>query len=231
MDYYFTEVVNASNEIVEIKGDFVLKATGATYENGFGLELGISPDQVISINGSQIVGSAVSLAENGTEANQANAVCMVFDNVYGIVSRPPGFYVNTQTDAPYVVPDTVSIVITFTQPQTSAALGTPPYNPFIFVDQERSREVHLAGRPPTSLATGSAYFGSADDNSEGSGYYKTSNNLPWALDITETLSYPIERVTIDEAHNYFIGWAETSGGNYADWFKDKPGYRTSANLY
>ncbi|MBT4034736.1 MAG: LruC domain-containing protein [Candidatus Marinimicrobia bacterium] len=231
VDYYFTEVLNASNEVVELKADFVLKATGASYENGFGFELGITPDQVASITGSQLVGSVVNLAENGTELNQAKAVCMVFDNVYGIVTRPQGFYVNTQTEAPHVNTDTVNIVISFAQPQTSEILGTPPYNPFIFVNQDRSREVHLAEHPPTSLAEGSAYFGSGDDNSVVSGYYKTSNNLPWALDIVETLSYPLERVTIDEAHNYFIGWAETSGGNYADWFKDKPGYRISENIY
>lgn len=231
VDYYFTEVLNASNEVVELKADFVLKATGASYENGFGFEMGITPDQITSINGSQIVGSAVSLATNGTELNQAKAVCMVFDNVYGIVTRPEGFYVNTQPDAPYVIPDTVNIVIAFTQPQSSASLGSPPYNPFIFVNQDRSREVHLAEHPPTSLAAGTAYFGSADDNSDVSGYYKTYNNLPWALDIAETLSYPLERVTIDEAHNFFIGWAETSGSNYADWFKDKPGYRIPSNLY
>ena len=231
VDYYFTEVLNASNEIVELKADFILKATGATYENGFGFELGITPDQVTSISGSNIFGSAVTLTENGTEANQTKAVCMVFDNVYGIMSRPEGFYVNTQPDAPYVIPDTVSIVISFTQPQLSVNLGTPPYNPFIFVNQDRSREVHLAEHPPTSLAAGSAYFGSGDDASDVSGYYKTYNNLPWALDIVESLTYPLERVTIDEAHNFFIGWAETSGNTYSDWFKDKPGYRTSAKLY
>ena len=231
VDYYFTEILNASNEVVELKADFVLKATGASYENGFGFEMGITPDRITSISGSSIVGSAVTLAENGTEMNQAKAVCMVFDNVYGIVTRPEGFYVNTQTDAPYVIADTVNIVISFAEPQTSANLGTPPYNPFIFVNQDRSREVHLAEHPPTSLAAGSDYFGTGDDNSDVSGYYKTYNNLPWALDIVETLSYPLERVTIDEAHNYFIGWAETGGSNYSDWFKDKPGYRIPENLY
>lgn len=231
VDYYFTEVLNASNQVVELKADFVLKATGAGFENGFGFEMGVSPDEITSISGSQIVGSAVTLASNGTEANQAKAVCMVFDNVYGIVTRPEGFYVNTQPDAPYVEPDTVNIVITFAEPQSSSMLGSPPYNPFIFVNQDRTREVHLAEHPPTSLAAESGYFGSGDDNSEGSGYYKTSNNLPWALDIVETLSYPLERVTIDEAHIYFIGWAETSGTSYADWFKDKPGYRDAENLY
>jgi len=231
VDYYFTEVLNASNQIVELQADFVLKATGASYENGFGFELGVSPDQITSISGSNLVGSAVTVSENGTELNQAKAVCMVFDNVYGIVSRPDGFYVNTQVDAPYIDPDTVNIVISFVQPQSAGELGSPPYNPFIFVNQDRSREVHLAGHPPTSLAANSDYFGSEDDASQVAGYYKTSNNLPWALDIVETLSYPLERVTIDEAHNYFIGWAETSGSNYADWFKDKPGYRTHHNLY
>ncbi len=231
VDYYFTEVLNASNEVVELKADFVLKATGATYENGFGFEMGITPDQITSISGSRIVGSEVSLGENGTELNQEKAVCMVFDNVYGVITRPAGFYVNTQVDAPYVTPDTVNIVISFAQPQTSEFLGTPPYNPFIFVNQDRTREVHLAGHPPTSLAATSDYFGTGDDNSDVSGYYKTSNNLPWALDIVETLSYPLERVTIDQAHNFFIGWAQTSGSNYSDWFKDRPGYRIPENIY
>ena len=231
VDYYFTEVLNAANQIVELKADFILRATGASYENGFGFELDLLPDLITSVTGSELSGSLISVADNGVEANQDRAVCIVFDNAYAIMQRPQGYYVNTQADAPKITPDTTSMEIIFTRPVTSAELGNPPYNPFIYVNQNRIREVHLPGYAPTSLAEGSAYFDTQDDNSTGSGFYKTANNLPWALDIVESLAYPQERVTIDLAHNYFISWAENSGQLYSDWFKDKPGYRVTENIY
>lgn len=231
VDYYFTEIMNSANQVVELKADFVLRATGASYENGFGFELGITPETVASVSGSRLSGSTVTLADNGLESGQTQAVCIVFDNAYGVVNRPQGYFVNTQPEAPIVSPDTTRLVIMFSEPVASQALGSPPYNPFIFVDQERIREVHLAGYAPTSLAEGSAYFDSDDDNSSGSGYYKTTNNLPWALDIVETLAYPQEKITIDLAHNFFVTWAENRGLVYSDWFKDKPGYRTTENIY
>lgn len=231
VDYYFTEIMNADNLVVQFESRFVLKAIGASFENGFGFELGVAPAFVDSVSGSNISGSTVALAANGVEVGQDQAVVIVFDNAYSQLSRPEGFYVNTQPDAPYIYPDTVVVSVVFTEPLDPEILGTPPYNPFIFINQIREREVHLAGKPPTSIAEGSAYFDSGDDASSESGYYKTTNNLPWALDIVEPLAYPLERSMINSAHNHFVGWAQTSGNDFSDWYKNNAGYRNQENIY
>ncbi len=231
VDYYFTEVMNAANQVVQIQSSFVLKAIGASYENGFGFELPLDPTSITSVTGSIITGSSVTLAANGVEVNQDNAVIIAFDNAYNILNRPDGYYINTQATAPFVSPDTVNLVIDLVSPLNTADLNSPPYNPFIFINQDRAREVHLASFSPTSLAAGSDFFDTGDDNSSVAGYYKTANNLPWALDIVETLSYPVEKETIDAAYNFFVEWAASAGINYTDWYKDKTGYRNTEKIY
>ena len=129
------------NQIVELNTEFVIKAAGATYENGFGFELEISPEFVESVTGSVLASNMLSISSNGTESGQDKAVIMVFDNTFNVISRPAGYYVNTQTGAPFVEPDTLEIAIRFTEPLDPALVGAPPYNPFIFVNQDRMREV------------------------------------------------------------------------------------------
>lgn len=231
VDYQFTEVMNAQNEVVELEAELVLKASGASYENGFGFELGITPELVASTTGGVITGALTTFQENGLEAGQEKAVVIAFDNVYGLVNRPDGYYYNTQMEAPYLTPDTIRLHIEFTDALDPARVGVPPYNPFLIVNQDRSREVHLAGTPPTTLAAGSDFFDTGDDASGVNGYYRTSNSLPWALDIVETLAYPVEKSPVNHAHLYFESWAVSSGSNWSDWYKEKPGYRDQQQIY
>lgn len=231
VDYTFTEIVNAQNNIVELEASFVVTAIGASYENGFGFEMPIAPGMVQSVTGSQISGNLINFEPSGVEAGQSNAVIIPFDNAYSILNRPPGYFVNTQDGAPYVTPDTITVSIAFTEPIDYLQFGTPPYNPFIIINQDRLKEVHLAGKPPTTIAMNSEYFDTGQDNSSVSGYYKTLNNLPWALDIVEPLDYPFEKVSIDLAYNYFVQWAESSGISFSDWYKNIVSYRVDQNIY
>jgi len=231
IDYYFREVVNADNEVVEVEARFTLKAAGAAYENGFGFEMPVSPDMIASVTGTRIFNSFVSLNATGTEAGQDRAVIIAFDDLFGLMTPPSGYYINTQMEAPVVTPDTISIMIQLTQPLSADVLGYPPYNPFIIVDRDRDREVHLAGYPPTSLVASSSYFNSQDDASAVSGYYMTLNNLPWGLDITGTWNYPLERTPINQAHLWFANWAESGGSLNYDWYKSLNGYQDTEKIY
>jgi LruC domain-containing protein len=231
VDYHFKEILNAENEVVEIEADLMIKAVGASYENGFGFELNLPVEAVSQVIGSNIQGNAVTLNTNGTEADQSKAVIIAFDNAYHVVQRPDGFYFNTQPDAPYRVSDTLHLQIMLTEPVASDLLISPPYNPFIFINQNRVREVHLAGYGPTDIASGSEFFDTGDDYSSDVGFYKTNNYLPWAMDITESLTYPVERIAINQAHNHFVAWAVAAGQDYPDWYKNKPGYRIPENIY
>ena len=62
-------------------------------------------------------------------------------------------------------------------------------------------------------------------------YYKTSNNLPWALNIPVDFDYPWEKACVIDAYTYFAAWAQSDGLLHADWYKNLPGYRNSAYIW
>jgi len=83
----------------------------------------------------------------------AKAVVILYDDGYNILPQLyPGIGVNTNPSVPFVTPDTINLVITFTEPISSDVFTSPVYNPFIFANKTRSTEIHLPNFPPTSLA-------------------------------------------------------------------------------
>jgi len=236
-DYRFKTVTNASNKVVEVFSTFIIKAFGAGMHNGFGFQF--PTDQVLqsqlTVTGYNIAtGSYITLGANGLEAGQVKPTIIVYDDAYRLMQNPGyGIGVNTDPNAPYVTPDTVVVHIAFApNTYTIPQVGIDQFNPFIIVSKNRDKEVHLPNYPPTSLADQSL-FGQADDTSDpGIGrYYKTSNNLPWAINIYESFDYPIERVVITSAYNHFVDWAESGGTLFPDWYQDNSGYRNDSRIY
>ncbi len=234
IDYNFNQVTNGDNKLVEIYGTFVLRAQGAYFHNGFGFELPIDNALVAQVSGDiNVPGNIVSLDGRNLENGQTNAVIMLWEDGYDVLPHPGnGVGVNTEPDAPYVEPDTMHIHITFTQPIDLAAIGNPPYNPFIFADGQRGVEIHLIDHAPTDLAD-TDLFGQNSDNSDPANgkYYRTKTNLPWGLNIIEHFDYPVEKVEITSTYLKFAEWAESNGQISYDWFKDKSGYRNDENIY
>ncbi len=232
IDYNFNQITNASNNVVEIYGEFVLKAFGASFHNGFGIDLGISPNLISNVSGYKLQESWANINAKGLENNQTNAVILVFDDTYNLMSRTGGIGVNTSPEQTYVTPDTTNIHIIFNQPVALESIGVPPYNPFVIVNQDRGHEIHLPDHAPTDLADLSLLNTMRDDSDPGSGrYYKTSNNLPWGIKIIEQFDYPVEKAEIINAHLKFSDWAQSGGTISTDWFKDINGYRNNSNIY
>jgi len=240
IDYRFNQVTNSANRVVEIKAKLVLRAMGATYHNGFGIELPVLPSQVKSCvatlqNGSPVpVGNLVSIDPvNGLEKSQTKAVVILFDDGYNVLPQTGGgIGVNTTPTIPFVIPDTINLVISFNTPIGSDIFTSPIYNPFIFANKTRGTEIHLPNFTPTSLAN-TALFNTGEDSSNPSSqrYYKTANNLPWAINIYENYNYPVEKVAIITAFLHFADWAQSAGTLYPDWYKDLTGYRDPASVY
>lgn len=233
IDYNFNQITNGGNQVVEIEGTFILRAHGAFYRNGFGIELPVSSSTVKSVSGTRLSSNYIQLNSNGTEANQPNAVIIMWDDSYNILP-PVGTSIgaNTTPDVPFIVPDTLFVRIMFNQPVPLSQLGIAPFNPFIIVNKQRGVEVHLPDKAPTALAD-PKLLGSGHDNSIPSQgrYYKTSNNLPWAINIVERFEYPIEKTEVIDAHLKFGEWAESGGASFNDWYKNRPGYRNDAKIY
>ena len=234
VDYNFNQITNGNNQVVQIKSKLVVKAIGATYKNGFGFELGSAPSSVASVTGQRLNHNLISLNGNNTESGQSKAVIVVSDNVYDLLPYPGGgqIGVNTVPGAPWVQPDTIQLTINMSVPVNITTLGTPPYNPFIFVDQDRTREVHLAGFAPTSKHN-TALFGTYQDDSDpASGrYYKSNKNLPWAINISQNFVYMKEKQQIVSGYTKFAAWAESSGSQFTNWSTDQVGFRVPAKLY
>ena len=235
IDYQFEIITNSFNLVDQLKCTFTLKAFGAYFHNGFGFQL---PAAILAsdltVTGYSLSSGYVTLSGNGTESGQSKATIIVFDDAYRLMPHPGnGTGVNTEQAAPYVTPVTLQITIDF-KPDTYSYfdLDIAHFNPFIIVNQNRNVEVHLPDYPPTSLVDQSL-LGTQDDKSIPSTgkYYKTQNNLPWAINIYESFAYPLEKVDVTSAHLHFVEWATSGGQSYPDWYQDKPGYRNNSLVY
>ncbi len=234
VDYNFNQITNGQNKVVEIQIKATLKAMGASYKNGFGIQLPISPSQIASITGTDASGTIISKNNNGTEAGQSKATIIIFDNGFNLLPFPglPSVGVNTTPGVTYVAPKELDITVKLTEPVSLITMGLPPYNPFMIINQIRGKEVHLIDNPPTDLADKSLLGTSRDNSIPATGrYYVTKNNLPFAIDISGHFDYPVEKAQVSMAYLKFISWAESSGTQYYDWFQPKTKYRNTNNIY
>jgi LruC domain-containing protein len=235
IDYQFEVNSDVNNFVEDVVATFTIKAFGASFENGFGFQLAPTINASnLSVSGYDLKENFITLNGNGTEAGQANATIIVYDNAFKQMQHPGiGTGVNTDPSAPYVTPVTLVINIEFTpNTYTINELDIANFNPFIFVNKNRSIEVHLPDYEPTSLAN-QALFGTENDNSDASQnrYYKTENNLPWAINIYDSFDYPNEKQAIVLAYLKFSTWANSSGALFMDWYKDLSGYRNNSLIY
>lgn len=231
--YNYTLVTNSNNEVVRLEGTFVTKAIGASFANGFGVQLECSPALIASVSGNLLTEGIINEASNGTEQGQTKATVIVFDNAIKTIKDFGGTaFVNTRKDEAGKTPDTLKVVVAFNNAISQNLLGTAPFNPFMFINGERGKEVHLAGKQPTDLVDDN-YFGLGGDDTqpENGKYYKSKKNLPWAINVDGKFDYPVEKQDIVQAYNFFATWAQSAGAQSNDWYADLVGYRNSAKVY
>ena len=235
LDYQFNIVTDAANKVADVSGKFVIRAIGAEFPNGFGFQFPSKNinESDIHVEGTILKEGFIKLNSGGTEAGQERPTIIVFDNANKIMSPSSGFGVNVVPGTPYVNPVTVIINIGFTPGvYTINDLDISNFNPFLIVNKDRGKEIHLPNYPPTSLVN-TSYFGTDFDNSSPSAgnYYKSATNLPWAIKIASLYDYTIEGVQITSAYLNFSDWAQSSGIKYPDWYLNKTGYRYSGYIF
>ena len=236
LDYRFKAITSANNFVKEVYATFTIKAFGAGYENGFGFQIGSAAIQNndITVTGYSLKENYINLNSNGTEFGQTIPTIIVFDNAYKQMAYPgSGIGVNTTPGAPYVTPVTLTIKIALTpEKYTLNQISLATFNPFLIVKKIRGTEVHLPNYPPTALAN-PALFGTVDDNSNPGQniYYKTENNLPWAINVYQVIDYVIEKQDISVGYLKFAPWAESNGVSFTDWFLDIPGNIDQSKIY
>jgi LruC domain-containing protein len=234
IDYNFNQITDSENKLVEILGIFKLKAHGAYFHNGFGIQLPFDKSYIESVSGDIFTNNGiVTLDSKNLETGQDLPVIIIWDDAYDVLPQSGGGVgVNTTPGIEYVEPDILNITIKLNQPVALSETGIPPYNPFIFVDGQRNVEIHLIDKAPTDLADKSLFGNDADNSNPDAGkYYRTDKNLPWAINIIEEFEYPVEKSDVTSAYLKFGEWAESDGTTHKDWWKDKTCYRNYGNIY
>ncbi|WP_406684973.1 LruC domain-containing protein [Seonamhaeicola sp. MEBiC1930] len=207
LNYKCIAILNAQNMAVQLDFIYTVKANGAGFKNGFGFEIeNLTPSQIESVTGTVLNEGFVNVSANGTESNQENAVVIIFDNVHERFGKE------------------TTVSIKFTQPISTATLGVAPFNPFIIVNAEREKEVHLPSKSATSLGN-NLYQVQEGYPKDSDGNYLSDTGLPWAINVVHDFKVPNEGVRVNEAYNYFNQWATSGGTNNTDWYKDSPGNR------
>ncbi len=230
-DYLVEFVMNAANDVVEMKAKVYVRAVGAGVINGLGIEFpGIAAGKVTSVTGSSITENYITIGANGAEAGQTNLVVIPFDNVESVINRNGGQFYNTSKGQAVAISDTVRMTVSLSSGVSLANASN--LNPFMIKNRVRGQEIHLADKAPTDLADVTLFGTGDDDSNPGAGrYYKTVNNFPWAIATPVKFDYPAEKKDIVNVHNKFAAWAQSSGNTFADWYADQPGYRTLVNLF
>lgn len=232
--YRYIQIANADNKVVRIEARFQVKAIGASYHNGFGFKMNLDPTYISSVTGSNITDNLVTLNSKGLEdGHSSGSVIIVFDDAFdNMGGNPGGTFVNTLASANEIVAPEIEMTINFVNPINPGLLGNAPYDPFIFINGDRGRELHLADRAPTDLSN-PTYLGTMHDDSDAAtgAYFKTQNNLPWGINIIHEFRQPLEKNAVNHAYNHFNTWASSGGSQYKDWYKDNAGYRNPSKLF
>lgn len=233
-DYRFSLVTNGRNKLTEVLARFIVRANGAGLQNGFGFQLpGSIPLADVQAEGYQLTEDYIQLTDNGLEAGQDLLTVIVFDNIKSILQSASGFGANVMPGAPWVEPDTIDIALIFKPNSFSLdQLDLEGFNPFLIVDKNRGHEIHLPDFAPSALADLSLFGATDDDSDPSSGrYYKSRQNLPWAIQIASPFDYTIESAQIIQGHLKFSAWAESGGAAFPDWYLDHAGYRDMQHIY
>ncbi len=243
VDYRLNTITNADNNIVEMSFTFVTRAIGGSLHNGFAFQLdGINPSKITSVTGSKASGAQwISLNANGTEAGQTNnANILVFDDAYKLLPTQAGFsFVNVYPGSPNSGTDTTIILVKFLSNGVAPSGGTLNYsafntglfNPYLIAGQDRGKEIHLADKVYTDKMN-LTYLGKDQDRTNPSSgkYFKTADNLPWAINVDTSIPFATEKTDISKAYLKFIDWASSGGNSSVNWFLNLDGNRNNIKL-
>ena len=232
ISYQYKFAMSSSNKVADLTASYKPLAAGALQPNGFGVELPISPSAIASVTGATLTESYIKLNSNGTEAGQANAVIIPFDNHRSLFGGFQSF-VNTVTSSNLYASPTITLNILFSTPLDESFTINAPFNPFMISGMRRGNEIHLVNKAPTSLVNGSLFGTESDDSKPSlSRYYITGSNKPFAIDFYGPFVYPTERTSITDAYPHFAAWALSGGREFPDWYSNPDkGYRNESILY
>ena len=194
------------NKVLGSEDEFKVIWSGALFRNSFGYDLGVFSSLC-----------TVSLVEADYNPNFVKSVngttyktMLLCDDARSATSN------NTKT-ASY------RLKTVFNNP-TSYSFYIPPYNPFILIKGEV--ELHLPLNRPSGVKLHPELFGTKDDASSSSSYYRGKGNYPFAINIVGDNDLLFTKPghegpanPISVSYPRFIDWVKSYGYKNSDWYK------------
>jgi LruC domain-containing protein len=185
---------------------------GAMYHNGFAIQF---PFKETEIESASLLINGVNSSYYPVEGNHENETVINIMHAVQHHIDNSSVFPNTLKDTAEKRGDRFELRLIFKDSVTGVQW---PYNPFIFINQDRGREVHLAGKQPTEFVN-SSFFGQEDDASivGTDTMYKDSSGMPFGMLLPGDWVWPEEFVDITNVYPFFIPWAESAGELHIDW--------------
>jgi LruC domain-containing protein len=214
LNYNYKYVTDTTDKISEIIMKFKILATGASYDNGLMIRLNIPQSNIDRVEGAKIFHEFLSIRDNGTELGNTDAVIPITDNI----NKIHGSFNNVYENDIYVESTEFEVRVVFS---TSIMISPFEVDPFIIINKDRGREVHMKGQSPTLLANLS-YFDTYDDRSSTYLNYSDINGMPWGLDFPDSFKYLKEKEDLSSNYLRFSSWANSAGDKDDDWYFSDP---------
>ena len=229
--YRMSQTFNNQNKMIELVIDYQLVATGASYHNGFAIQI---PDvDTSAVTSSVMTYNGEELSSNFLEAtNKLNMKLLddnnTFDEAFDVARELANtscqFY-RTMPSCKEPAMDFFKVVLTFDPNQMPSTVSLPPFDPYIYaLDGQyhgpygtRNWEAHLKQFSGSELFN-NGLFGEVDDASQTPNYFINANHFPWALNITNDWRHPQESVDIRNAYPKFADWVTSSGEQEKSWY-------------
>ncbi|MGR6838689.1 LruC domain-containing protein [Aliivibrio wodanis] len=227
--YRVTEVLK-DNLVAKIIISGKLVAVGAGHHSGFAVRLPFVSGGNVTAAKTRLFYNNVQQEGNAQESGMSEASFILINDAVNVVGYGCNYF-RTSNDCRESVGLEFELQFSFNSPIATESIPSMPYDPFIFATPGfyrgdmfsgapgRSYEIHLADQAPTESFNAS-YFQLGQDTSDPAAqrYFKTINNMPWALLIYDEWKWPRERVDLIEAYPDFVGYTESGGAVDQSWY-------------
>jgi len=240
MNVRFTEYVK-DGQVIRLKIEGKLAALGASYRNGFAIQLP-------GVDSGSIKGDSIALTMNNIrqtapvlDTDQTNAVLIVSNNLWDVTQAGEANckYFRVEEGCGTTSRPGWTMIVPLLTPVAEINMPAMPYDPFIFAQPGtyhgnlvtlatgqqpgRKLEIHLKNQMPTDAFEG-LIFGLGDDASDENSalFFQTFNGIPWALEIPIDWKHPKESTSLMKAYPQFFDFAsDPSGQTNPEWYLEE----------
>jgi LruC domain-containing protein len=198
--YNYAIYTNADGNVTKLTYDLDVAAIGAVSNNDFSLSFN-DPSGLASLNETSSLGLTLEKLDNIDQTE------IRFNNIRNVYGGNNEGIINTYLDKSRRGRKSLSGEVVL---GGEVALANFVIEGFLRVDGEAGREVHLPDYPGSVRVDVSLYGTAKDDTNGSSKYYKTTNNLPWAIRVPNEWASPIEFADITVAYKNFESFATSN---------------------